>query len=196
MIGRLLRFEVEGLISVARWLLRRPDVPAGGVAVPYASAQNMLLTVFLVIQVVETVGVELLLRGLDVHEAVRTPLLILGVYGSIMVAGMIASGVVRPHVAGGTELLIRFGHYLDVRVPADLIESTRRVRTYESSLKVDGERLIVPVSSQTTTRLTLREPITVTRPLGKKAQVRVIDFYGEMPTIATERGSDPPFIRQ
>ncbi|GLX97733.1 hypothetical protein [Herbidospora sp. NBRC 101105] len=192
MIVRLLRFEVDGLVSVGRWLLRRPDVPAGAVAVPYAKAQNPLLTVFLVVQVVETVGVELLLRGLGVPEAVRVPLLALGVYGSVMVAGMIASGVVRPHVVTGAELRVRLGHYLDVRVPVELVESTGTVRGYESSLKVDGERLIVPVGSQTNTRVTLREPITVTRPLGRTAEVRVIDFYAESPPAAVGRPSSAP----
>ncbi|GAB1822214.1 hypothetical protein [Herbidospora sp. RD11066] len=192
MIVRLLRFEVDGLVSVGRWLLRRPDVPAGGVAVPYAKAQNMLLTVFLVIQVVETAGVELLLRGLGVPEAVRLPLLALGVYGSVTVAGMIASGVVRPHVVTDTELRVRLGHYLDVRVPAGLIEGTRRVTTFESSLKVDGDRLVVPVGSQTNTRVTLREPITITRPLGRRAEVRVIDFYAESPPVPMARASSAP----
>ncbi|TKK88804.1 hypothetical protein FDA94_12015 [Herbidospora galbida] len=192
MIVRLLRFEVDGLVSIGRWLLRRPDVPAGAVAVPYAKAQNMLLTVFLIIQLVETVGVELLLRGLGVPEVVRTPLLALGVYGTVMVAGMIASGVVRPHVVSDAGLRVRLGHYLDVRVPADLIESTGAVRGYESSLKVDGERLVVPVGSQTNTRVTLREPITVTRPLGKRAVVRVIDFYAESPPVPAARAWSAP----
>ncbi|WP_062435506.1 hypothetical protein [Herbidospora daliensis] len=192
MIVRLLRFEVDGLVSVGRWLLRRPDVPPGAVAVPYAKGQNLLLTVFLVVQVIETVGVELLLRGLGAPEALRVPLLALGVYGTVMVGGMIASGVVRPHVVSDAELRLRLGHYLDVRVPAGLIESTGPVRGYESSLKVDGERLIVPVGSQTNTRVTLREPITVTRPLGRRALVRVIDFYAESPPSTVGRAPSAP----
>ncbi len=65
--------------------------------------------------------------GSACRKAVRLPLLALGVYGSVMVGGMIASGVVRPHVLTDTEFRIRFGHYLDVRVPIELVESVRRV---------------------------------------------------------------------
>jgi hypothetical protein len=161
-------------------------VPAGATAVPYAREQAPILLIFLFVMIVETVGIDLLLRAIDVPEGLRAVALIGDVYGILYCLALGAACVTRPHVVTPGELRIRFGVYFDLRVPRDLISSVRLSRNYNESgmVSVADGRLSVAVSSQTNVIVQLAEPITVVRPLGGRAEATTIRFFADDPDAA------------
>lgn len=184
---RVLRFEVDGLGALGTWVLRRRHgVPVGATALPYIKEQASLLMVLTFVMVVETVAVDLMLNAVGVPMAVRGPVLVLDVYGLLFAATFAAACATRPHVVTPTELRVRFGTYIDVRVPRELISGVRLARNYneQSMVTVADGRLVMAVSSQTNIAIDLTEPITVTRPLGRRAQVTAIRFFTDDPKTA------------
>ncbi|MFG1681435.1 hypothetical protein ACGFNP_14830 [Nonomuraea sp. NPDC049269] len=181
---RLVQIELLSLVSLVLWIARRRHgVPAGATAVPYAREQAPILLVFLFVMIVETVGIDLLLRAIDVPDWLRVVVLIGDVYGILYCLALGAACVTRPHVVTPGELRVRFGVYFDLRVPRELISSVRLSRSYNESRMVavaDG-RLSVAVSSQTNVIVQLAEPITVIRPLGGRAEATTIRFFADDP---------------
>ena len=116
--------------SLARWVVRRPDVPAGTTAIGYAQLAGPMLWLWIFGSATEVVVVEVLLRHWDspISDAVRFPVLVLGVWGVLWMLGMLASYRVRPHVLTDEVLTIRSGARTRVVVPLDAIESTRGVQ--------------------------------------------------------------------
>jgi hypothetical protein len=181
---RLALFEVKGLVSIALLAVRhRERLPRGAVAAPYAREQTPMMLVMTFFMALETVAVDLLLVSLGVPGVVRLAVLLLDVYGVVFALALIASGVLRPHVVSSEELRVRFGEYLDVRVPRRLISSARSVRGYNEKgmVTVEGGRLGVAVSSRTNVVVELAEPVTIVRPLGRRAEVTVIRFFADDP---------------
>ncbi|WP_410576533.1 hypothetical protein [Amycolatopsis sp. lyj-108] len=89
-------------------------------------------------------------------------LLVLGVYSALVVFGVYTGTVVRPHVLSSRE----------VRDPAKAFRDETWLSHddfYETNLLAE-----------------LREPITVTRPLGKTESVRVVKFQADDPKAAIE----------
>ncbi|WP_440106694.1 hypothetical protein [Streptosporangium sp. H16] len=183
-VRRLVGFELKGLVSIALWIGRRRDgVPPGAVAAPYSREQSSILLVLLFVMVVETVGIDLLLKALDVPHGVRLAVLVADLYGIVYVFMVGAAGVTRPHVVTPGELRIRSGVYFDLRVPRDLISSVRLSRAYDESgmITLTGSRLSVVVSSQTNVVVELTEPVTVVRPLGGRAEATTIRLFTDTP---------------
>ncbi|MGK5552465.1 hypothetical protein ACSNOI_12705 [Actinomadura kijaniata] len=187
-VGRLMAFDLHGMVSLGLWAARRRDgVPPGAVAVPYASGQNPMLLMWLFAMAVEAVALEFLLRGLGAPAGLRWVLLVFGVYSVVFVLASIAAGVTRPHVVTERELRVRYGVYLDARIPRELIASVRRVRNFDEDgppVEVDGDRLGVVVGSQTNVLVELAGPVTVVRPFGGLAEVRSVRFYADDPEAA------------
>lgn len=184
MIRRVLGFELRGLVSLYLWATRRRHgVPAGSVPLPYASAQTTTLLMFLCALLIETIGVEALLWANDAPGWLRALVLTTDVYTILYVLALIGAGVTRPHVLSDDELRVRQGVYFDLRVPRTLVAGVRKSTNYNEtgSITVTDGRLAVAVSSQTNVIVTLNEPVTATRPLGGKAQVREIRFYTDSP---------------
>lgn len=184
LVRRLLEFEVKGLAAIALFAVRRrPIVPPGAVVAPYAREQAPMLLVMVFLMAVETACVDLLLVSLDVPAAVRITVLALDVYGIVFALALGASCALRPHLVSADELRVRFGEYLDVRVPRALISSVRQARNYNEGgmVSVADGRLVVAVSSQTNVVVELAEPVTVTRPLGGRAEVRAIRLFAADP---------------
>ncbi|WP_113701875.1 hypothetical protein [Nonomuraea lactucae] len=73
-----------------------------------------------------------------------------------------------------------------MRVPRELISSARLSRNYneKSMVSVADGRLAVAVSSQTNVVVELAVPVTVVRPLGRRAEVSVIRFFADEPGAA------------
>ena len=103
---RAVVFEIALYRSLFRWVTRRPDVPAGGVAFSYVGAVALLLWVFISVSAVELVVVHLLLPW----ETIRLVADILGIWGLIWMLGLAASYSVHPHVVTESGLRIRQGH--------------------------------------------------------------------------------------
>ncbi|RFS87596.1 hypothetical protein D0T12_03985 [Actinomadura spongiicola] len=181
---RILSFDTKGLISLGLLLARRRDgVPPGAVAVPYSGGQLSLQLAFLFAMAAETVGAELLLRGLGAPDGLRVLILVVDVYSLLIVVAIVAACVTRPHVLSDEELRIRYGAFFDLRIPRARITSVRPARNFNENgkIKVVDERLAVAVASQTNIIVELNEPIVAVRPLGEQATVRTIRFYADDP---------------
>ncbi|MEV1167966.1 hypothetical protein [Nonomuraea sp. NPDC049784] len=181
---RILGFELKGLAAVGQWMVRhRHGVPEGAVVATYTKAQTFMLSLMLFAMAVETVVVDLLLVALGVPAWVRFGALFADVYGLLFGVMLAAACVTRPHVITSSELRIRYGVYLDLRVPVDRIAAVRTTRNYNESSMVsikDG-RLGVAVSSQTNVTIELTEPISFVRPFGGRAEATSIRFFADQP---------------
>jgi hypothetical protein len=185
-VRRIVGFDVKGMKSLGLWVLRRRDgVPPGAIEVTYSRAQSMTMMIMLGMMAVETVAVELLLRAMDVPAWVRLPVLVLDVYGLLIGLAVVAACVTRPHVVTAGELRVRYGAFLDVRIPRELISSVRVVRSYNESglISVADDRLTVAVSSQVNVVVELSESITIVRPMGRTAEVGKVRFFADAPAV-------------
>jgi hypothetical protein len=186
-IRRIIGFDAKGMVSLALWLVRRQHgVPPGATTLPYIKEQRPLLLIFLMVQVVETVVAEILLRGLGVPDGVRVTVLFLDVYSIFIVLAIYAACATRPHVVSAHELRIRNGAFFDARIPRDLISSVRLARAYNETGKFDvkGGRLALAIASQTNVIVELTEPVVVTRPLGLLAEITGVRIFCDDPAAA------------
>ncbi|NRQ31452.1 hypothetical protein HII36_06300 [Nonomuraea sp. NN258] len=184
---KVVMFEVKGMVSIVRWVLRRrAGVPEGATAVSYAKEQWPLMLVMLFAMVVETVGLDLLLVAIDAPAWLRFGVLVLDVYSVLFAVALAAACEVHPHVITADELRIRYGAYFDLRIPRDQIASVRVSRSYNESSMVRGAdgRLSVAVSSQTNLVVELTEPVAYVRPLGKSGTATTVRFFADTPAAA------------
>ncbi|UBU14145.1 hypothetical protein [Nonomuraea gerenzanensis] len=193
---RVVGFELKGLTAIGLWALRRNQgVPRGATVVPYAKEQAFVLLLFGFAMAVETVVIDLLLVALDVPAWLRYGVLVADLYGLLFVAVMAAGCATRPHVVTREELRVRYGIYFELRVPRELITAVRTRRVYDEGgmVTVKDDRLTVAVSSQTNVTVELARPVTVVRPLGRRAEVRSIRFFADSPEIvaAALRAEEP-----
>ncbi|AXE85495.1 hypothetical protein [Streptomyces sp. Go-475] len=176
-VARLLvRHEVRVLVSLVLWVARRTHGTKSGRAFGYARGQGAMMAGFAFVCVVETVAMSVLLRDFPTAHAV---LLFLDVYGVVVVVGLHAASVVRPHVLdleGGSLRIRRYVH-VDLRVPLERIASVRRELrlTHEPA---DGE-LDVEVGSRTSVTLELTEPVAHVTFFGRRREVRVVRFHAD-----------------
>jgi hypothetical protein len=186
-VRRILGFDAKGMVSLVLWVARRRDgVPPGATAVPYAREQAPVLLVMLFLMAVEAVAVELLLRAVHAPEGLRAVVLLLGIYSVFLGLAVGAAYVTRPHVVSAEELRIRYGAFFDLRVPRDLISSVRLVRNYNESgtVRVRDGQVSVAIMSQTNLVVELAEPVTVIRPLGRRAEATTVRFFADNPCAA------------
>ncbi|MFF3558331.1 hypothetical protein ACFYXL_33520 [Streptomyces tsukubensis] len=181
---RLVVHEVRSLHSIWLWLRRRRDgVGAGDHAAGYNAPQNAMMWSWIGLSVVETVALAFLIPWPLVHLI----LLYVGVYGTVLMVGMQAAYVVRPHVAGADgSLRLRYGALFDLRIPAENIlrvRAERRFPTTGSLLGTDGEgSLELIVGGQTTVAVDLVSPVAYTRPLGRTGTARTtVRFHADDP---------------
>lgn len=165
--------------SLARWVARRPDVPAGATPVGYAQLVGPMLWLWIFGSATETVAVELVLRHIDAAwaETVRLPLLVLGIWGVLWMLGMLASYRVRPHLIDPDGLRIRSGARTWVDVPLHAVTGTRSVE-HElpgtiRAVHLDDELLLVGVSGRTNVELALDGPTVLRTSKGEVTADRV-----------------------
>ncbi|MER6132097.1 hypothetical protein [Streptomyces sp. NPDC001815] len=175
-LRRLFAHEVRLLASIARWAARRPHGVEGGRSFGYARGQGAMMFGIAFVCVLESVCMAVLLRN---HPAVHRVVLVLDVYTLLLVVGMHAAAVTRPHVLDGTVLRIRRAAHVDLRVPLSAIASVRRelVTTHERS---EG-RLDLAMAAQTTITLELAAPVRHFTFLGRPQDVRLIRFHADEP---------------
>lgn len=186
-VRRIMGFDLKGMISLALWMAgRRHGVPYGATAVSYSRAQSFTMMLFLFAMVVELVVAEILLRAFGAPVGLRVVILVVDGYSVLIVLAVIAACVTRPHVMSADEVRIRYGAFFDLRVPRERIAEMRHVPNFNenSMVKVEDGRLAVAVASQTNLILELTEPITVVRPLGRRAEARTIRFFADDPGAA------------
>lgn len=157
-------FEIGMWRSLWRWARRRPDLPAGADAFPYASAVTPVLWTFIVLSAIEIPLVDWLLPW----QSARVALLVAGVYGLLWMIGLLASMKVYPHSVGDGGLRVRSGFSIDIPVPWEEIAAVRvRRRSVEGSRTVvveeEGERRAVSVTVMSSTQVDveLRTPLVL-----------------------------------
>ncbi|MFF7394011.1 hypothetical protein ACFZAE_36920 [Streptomyces scabiei] len=172
----LVRHELLLLASLLRWVARRPHGIGedGARAFGYARGQGAMMFGFGFVCVVETVTMSVLLRDFPlVHSA----FLVLDLYTILIVAGLHAASVTRPHVLTGTTLRLRRFATVDLCVPLSAIASVRReLRTTHE--KRDGE-LNMEVGSQTTVTVELVDPVAYLTFFGRRREVRLVRFHAD-----------------
>jgi hypothetical protein len=185
-------YELRIWQSLFLWLLRRPRVPAGADAFPYASLLTPILVAFIVVSALEIPVVHFFLPW----EAVRTAFLLLGVWGVIWMVGLLASMRIYPHLVGPAGLRVRYSFGVDVLLPWESIAEIRaQRRALASGRKVQLERtdagttLHVALSSTTNVEVALREPTEVRLPKGAETIVR-LHFYADDPRALVARARE------
>lgn len=185
MLRRLMAFDAAHMRSMVLWVARRRDgVPPGATAVPYSGTLTPTMMFFVVASVLELVAFEVFLRAVHAPDAVRLPILFVDAYGVLIMLGVVAAVVTRPHVVSAGEVRLRNGAFIDLRIPRSRIAEVRRVRNYGERGTVDGDTFVLAVMSQTNLAIELTEPITAVRPLGREVEVRAVRFFADDPDTA------------
>ncbi|MBP2703632.1 hypothetical protein JOL79_07440 [Microbispora sp. RL4-1S] len=187
-VRRILGFDARGLVSLVLWVTRRRDgVSPGAVPVAYAGEQVPSALILLFVLAVETPAAEVLLRALGAPAALRALVLVADLYSIVFCLAVHAACVTRPHVVSETELRIRYGVFFDARIPRELISSVRTARddNEPGMVSVRDGRLGVAVGSRTNVVVRLAGPVTVTRPLGRHADVIEVRFFADAPHTVT-----------
>jgi hypothetical protein len=182
-LWRLVRHEFVLWACLLRWLARRRPhgVREGDTPVAYASAQTVIFGVMFFVSVVETLALAFFIPWPLVHLT----LLVVDVWGLWFIVALHAACAVRPHVVGADgSLRLRYGALFDLRIPAGRIAAARVERRYPegSMLRIDEDgTLDLIVSGQTTVAIELTEPVTLVRPLGRRAQARLVRCNADDP---------------
>ena len=150
--------------SLARWIARRPDVPAGATPIGYNRLVGPMLWLWIFGSATEVVVLEVVLRQVETSwaEALRLPLLVIGVWGVLWMLGMMAAYRVRPHLLSEDRLRIRNSARTWVDLPLNAVAATRTIEhelpgVVRAVHHEDG-LLLVGVSSRTNLELVLTRP--------------------------------------
>ncbi|MFE6162373.1 hypothetical protein ACFQ7F_26050 [Streptomyces sp. NPDC056486] len=173
----ILGHELRVLCSLGLWVARRRHgVREGDLAFGHARDQAGLLYGLVFVCVVETVGMAVLLRSWPVVHAV---MLVVDVYTVVLMLGVHAASVTRPHVLSADALRVRHGAHRDLRIPLERIASVSGERrfTHEAA---DGV-LNIPVAAQTSLTLELTEPVTAVGFLGGRQPVTTVRLHSDEP---------------
>lgn len=151
---RMMAAEARTFASLGRWIARRPDVPAGAVAIGYCRGTLGIPIALSVAAGIELVAVHLLIPW----PTVRLILDLLGIYALLMILGLLAGRIVRPHLIVGAELVLRSGPHVCARVPLSHVTEVRRDRRLSptsAAIETDGERHILALPGPDGTSLTV-----------------------------------------
>ncbi|MEU5773110.1 hypothetical protein ABZ819_07355 [Streptomyces venezuelae] len=171
--------ELRVLVSLVMWVARRRhgvDRAAGERAFGHARGQAAIMYGLTFVCVVEAFGMSVLLRGFPTAHAV---LLFIDVYSVILMVGIHAASVTRPHVLSPDALRVRQGAHRDLRIPLALVDTVRAERLFTHE-PADGV-LALPVASTTSLTLTLTEPVTAVGLLGKRREVTTVRLQADEP---------------
>lgn len=156
-----IRLELALYRSLLLWLIRRPDVPSDAMPIGYAQLVGPMLWLWILGSATEVVVVEVVLRQISAGwaEAIRLPLLVVGVWGVLWMLGMLASYRVRPHLITETALRVRNGALTWVDVPLSCIAGAQSIEHelpgIVKAVHQDDDLLLVGVSSRTNLELKL-----------------------------------------
>ncbi|MFF1697079.1 hypothetical protein ACFVXC_26290 [Streptomyces sp. NPDC058257] len=173
----ILGHELRVFGSLGLWVARRRHgVREGDLAFGHARDQAAMLYGLVFVCVVETIGMALLLRS---WPAVHAVMLVVDVYTVVLMLGVHAASVTRPHVLSADALRVRHGAHRDLRIPLERIASVSGERrfTHEAA---DGV-LNIPVAAQTSLTLELTEPVTAVGFLGGRQPVTTVRLHSDDP---------------
>lgn len=179
--ARALRFELNTWRCLVRWVTRRPDVPADGVAFAYRGPMALPIAVITALSVLETVVVDIAVPW--PWQWLRFTFLALGIWGVTLMLGLLAAVTVLPHVAGPAGLRVRHGHSLDAHVPWDAVAAARVTRGSRDgrSVQVADGVLYMLATSQYAVEVRLGRPVTVRLPGDRHAEVTAVRLHTDDP---------------
>ncbi|QSR33347.1 hypothetical protein CFI00_23110 [Nocardioides sp. S5] len=197
---KALRLEITLYRALGRWLVRRPDVPAGATPIGYSRLVAPMLWLWIFGSAVEVVVLDVVLSRW--WTPLRIPLLVLGVWGLVWMLGMLAAYRVRPHLLGEAMLQVRDGIHARVDVPLERIAGVRTVdhelpgllRSVHVQGEGEGAMLLIGVGSRTNLELVLTGPTTLRTPHGSSTVTRVglwVDEPREVAEVLRRRRSAP-----
>ena len=185
-VRRLPRLAWEALLlelaiyrALARWVVRRPDVPRGATAIHYSRLAGPMIWLWTFGSAVEVVVVDVVVSHWV--PSIRIPLLVLGIWGVLWMVGLYAAYRVRPHVLTGSELVIRGGLRAQVVVPLPSIASVRTqehelpgiVKSLHVEAEGEGRIVLLGVSSRTNLELELVGQTVVRTTSGEETAARI-----------------------
>lgn len=154
---RMMAAEARTFASLGRWIARRPDVPTGAVAIGYSRGTLGIPVALSVAAGIELVAVHLLIPW----PTVRLILDLVGIYALLMILGLLAGRIARPHLIVGAELVLRSGPHVCARVPISDVTEVRRDRRLSptsAAIETDGDRHILALPGPDGTSLTVVLP--------------------------------------
>lgn len=176
--GIAVRSEIGVWQSLARWILRRPRVPAGATAFGYHSPVFTILMVFIVLSAVEIPIIDLIVHP---WPWVRIPLLVLGVWGLTWMIGLAAAYLTRPHAVGPEGIRARLGADIDVDLSWDAVASVERSRDVAEKAprlreEAHGRTLSLRIANETNILVVLETPVR-TRLWGDEVVVDAVRLW-------------------
>jgi hypothetical protein len=172
----LVRHELRLFASLLLWVTGRTDGTRDGRPFGYARGQGAMMWGLAFVCVVETAGMAVLLRG---WPAVHAVVLVLDVYTVLMVVGMHAACVTRPHILDSTHVRVRNRAHVDLRIPlADIAVVRRELRTTHE--RAEGE-LNLAVGAQTDVTLELATHVPHFTFLGRERHIRLVRLHADDP---------------
>ncbi|MGI5257512.1 hypothetical protein [Streptomyces angustmyceticus] len=177
-LRRLAAHEARWLVSLGWWAARRRiGVAPGARALGYAGAQAAFVYGLTFVCVVETVGLAVLLAD---HPVAHAVMLVLDCYTVLMMLGLQAAAVTRPHVLGADTLWLREGARRDIRVPLERIAAVRHDLRFVRAAEEDGGAAVeLAVGGQTSVTVELSEPVVAVGLLGRRESVRTVRFHAD-----------------
>ncbi|SEC33967.1 hypothetical protein [Streptomyces sp. PAN_FS17] len=188
----LVRHELRLLASIGLWVARRRHQTGEGVCFGYSRGQGPMMLGFGFVIVIESIMMSVLLRN---HPAVQRAWFTVDVYTLVLIVGMHAASVVRPHVLDDRVLRVRRAAHVDLRIPLEKVARARReLRTTHE--RTEGE-LNLAIGSQTTVTLELTEPVAHFTFLGRRQDIRLVRFHADdadslVKAIARARSAPSP----
>ncbi|AZQ34371.1 hypothetical protein EJ357_13515 [Streptomyces cyaneochromogenes] len=170
----LVRHELRLVVSLWLWAARRRHGLGEGTAFGYSRGQGTMMLGFGFVIVIESIMMSVLLRN---HPAVQRAWFMLDMYTLLIIIGLHAASVVRPHVLDAGSLRVRRAAHVDLRIPLEKIAHVRReLRTTHE--QADGE-LNLAIGAQTTVTLELTEPVAHVTFLGRRRDVRLVRLHAD-----------------
>lgn len=170
----LLRHELRLVVSLWLWVARRRHGLGDGTGFGYSRGQGTMMLGFGFVIVIESIVMSVLLRN---HPAVQRAWFMVDMYTLLVIVGMHAASVVRPHVLDAGVLRVRRAAHVDLRIPLEKIAQMRReLRTTHE--RADGE-LNLAIGAQTTVTLELTEPVAHFTFLGRRRDIRLVRFHAD-----------------
>jgi hypothetical protein len=167
-----------------------PSVPPGSTPLSYAQMVTPVLALWIFGSAVEIPVVHVLVPW----DALRIPLLLLGVWGLMWMVGFLAGLRSYPHLLDVDALRVRNGPMHDIAIPLVEIErATSGEKSLPSSMWVlqpestdGGVHLNVTVSGQVNVHLALRQPLSIRTRKGRMT-ITALSFWVDEPREVAAR---------
>ncbi|MBX7528625.1 hypothetical protein [Qipengyuania vesicularis] len=184
-IGRILPEKLVGFAAHETHMVRlalfswgaAPHVPAGAQSYAYHRVINPMIAVFLVLQVIEVVVVDLLVSHWS--ERAALVLLALGIWGALFLVALMKAFRLYPILLDNTEVRVRAGTVIDLRVPLDAIDGIDPAISHDETKAHDV--LNAAILSHPNVVLRLSRPLEHRGFLGNKRTINRVAFRLDEP---------------